>query len=132
LDVQTVLGLAAGIPASFLSVGSDNDSVRALIDTTTFLTTMVDPPSVVTTSYGGDETNFSPQDLQYALSFGVPVQLLMPHRRKMCSGYMVAGARGISMIFSSGDNGVHETDDASSCSNNTFVVQFPGTCPYGQ
>jgi tripeptidyl-peptidase-1 len=36
------------------------------------------------------------------------------------------------MIFSSGDNGVHETDDASSCSNNTFVVQFPGTCPYGQ
>jgi hypothetical protein len=65
-----VLGLAAGISASFLSVGSDDDSVRALLDTTTFLTTMADPPSVVTTSYGGDETAFSPQDLQYASSFG--------------------------------------------------------------
>jgi tripeptidyl-peptidase-1 len=53
------------------------------------------------------------------------------HYRKICNGYMAAGARGISVIFSSGDNGVHARDDPSSCSNNTFVVQFPASCPYG-
>jgi hypothetical protein len=71
LDVQTVLGLAAGIPTSFLSVGNvinnSADFSVALFDTTTFLSTTQSPPSVFTTSFGDDETQFSPQDLQYVV-----------------------------------------------------------------
>jgi tripeptidyl-peptidase-1 len=60
------MGIAAGIPASFLSVGGDTATAfsTALFDTTTFLTTTANPPTVVTTSYADDETNFSTQDMQ--------------------------------------------------------------------
>jgi hypothetical protein len=44
-----------------------SDFAGALFDTTTFLSTTPSPPSVVTTSYGLDEAQFSPQDLQYVL-----------------------------------------------------------------
>jgi tripeptidyl-peptidase-1 len=140
LDVQTVLGLATGVPTSFLSVGGIHQATEAadfavaLFDTTTFLSTTKSPPSVVTTSYGNDEAMFSPQDLQYVAD----VQDILfypshvPHCRKICNGYMAAGARGISVIFSSGDNGVHARGDPTSCSNNTFVVEFPASCPYGE
>jgi hypothetical protein len=71
LDVQTVIGLAAGIPTSFLSVGNiinvASDLSGAFFDTTTFLSTTQNPPSVFTTSFGFDEAQFSPQDLQYAV-----------------------------------------------------------------
>jgi hypothetical protein len=56
---------------SFLSVGNNiteiSDFAGALFDTTTFLSTTPSPPSVVTTSYGFDEAQFSPQDLQYVV-----------------------------------------------------------------
>jgi hypothetical protein len=70
LDVQTVLGLAAGIPTSFLSVGGvieDADFPAGLLATTDFLSTTESPPSVFTTSASNDEAQFSPQDLQYVL-----------------------------------------------------------------
>jgi tripeptidyl-peptidase-1 len=127
---------------SFLSVGNNiteiSDFAGALFDTTTFLSTTPSPPSVVTTSYGFDEAQFSPQDLQYVVVLfcaHVSGGFFFPHtrpRRKICNGYMAAGARGISVIFASGDNGVHTRGDLTSCSNNTFVVEFPASCPYGQ
>jgi tripeptidyl-peptidase-1 len=144
LDVQTVIGLAAGIPTSFLSVGNilnvatvATDISGAFFDTTTFLSTTQNPPSVFTTSFGFDEAQFSPQDLQYvAVTFralGFPFFFTHPRlRRKICNGYMAAGARGISVIFASGDNGVHARADPTGCSNNTFVVEFPASCPYGR
>ena len=54
------VGIATGVPVTFLSVGGEKDFDDALLDTTTFLHQMADPPSVMTTSYGGDESAFDP------------------------------------------------------------------------
>ncbi|KAF8188567.1 peptidase S8/S53 domain-containing protein [Mycena galopus ATCC 62051] len=47
---------------------------------------------------------------------------------------MALGARGISVLFSSGDGGVRGGHDNSSipgvCESNTFIPGFPPACPY--
>jgi hypothetical protein len=58
------VGLATGVPVEFLTVGND-DFVQALLDTTTYLASTPSPPSVITTSYGEDEDNFSLSDAQF-------------------------------------------------------------------
>ncbi|KAF7346621.1 Family S53 protease-like protein [Mycena sanguinolenta] len=123
LDVEyTSIGLATGVPVDFLSVGGPPDSdfsdlATAFLDTNTFLAGLDSPPSVVTTSY-------SPMENQFEGSVA----------RKLCDGYMALGARGISVLFSSGDGGVRGSHDNSSipgdCEGNTFIPLFPPSCPY--
>ncbi|KAF7364430.1 Family S53 protease-like protein [Mycena sanguinolenta] len=113
LDIQYTAGIATNVPLEFLSVGGF-DFPTALFDTTTFLDGVPNPPSVMTTSYGDTESNF-----------GASVAT------KICNGYMALGARGISVMFSSGDGGVrgnHDTLDV--CTNNTFMPVFPAACPF--
>ncbi|KAF7364427.1 Family S53 protease-like protein [Mycena sanguinolenta] len=113
LDIQYTAGIATSVPLEFLSVGGC-DFPTALFDTTTFLDGVPNPPSVMTTSYGDTESNF-----------GASVAT------KICNGYMALGARGISVIFASGDGGVrggHDTLDV--CTNNTFMPVFPAACPF--
>jgi tripeptidyl-peptidase-1 len=87
-----------------------------VLDATTYLAGLASPPSVMTTSYGGNEDSFSRSDAQ-----------------KICAGYMALGARGISVLYSSGDGGVRGgKDEASQCTNNTFIPVFPASCPYGE
>jgi hypothetical protein len=75
-DVQYAMGVAGGIPTSFLTVGglttqdetglaSDQQFATGLFDTTTYLTTTANPPTVVTTSYGFQEEHLSPQVVQW-------------------------------------------------------------------
>lgn len=52
-----IIGIATGVPVTFLSVGGASFST-ALLDTTTFLDGVANPPSVMTTSYGDSESNF--------------------------------------------------------------------------
>jgi hypothetical protein len=54
---MTNSGLASGVPTQFLSVGGF-DFPTALIDTTTFLDGIANPPAVMTTSYGNTESCF--------------------------------------------------------------------------
>ncbi|KAJ6467885.1 family S53 protease-like protein [Mycena sanguinolenta] len=113
LDTQYAAGIATSVPLQFLSVGGF-DFPAALFDTTTFLDGVPHPPSVMTTSYGDTESNF-----------GASVAT------KICNGYMGLGARGISVIFASGDGGVrgnHDSEDV--CKNNTFMPVFPAACPF--
>ncbi|KAJ7234946.1 Pro-kumamolisin, activation domain-containing protein [Mycena rebaudengoi] len=56
-----------------------------LLETTTFLDGVDNPPTVITTSYGGNEDQF-----------GVSL-----------ATYMALGARGISIVFASGDANIH-------------------------
>jgi tripeptidyl-peptidase-1 len=101
------------VNATFLSVGGG--FTQAVIDTTTYLASVPNPPSVITTSYGGNEASFAYADA-----------------KKICDGYMALGARGISVIYASGDGGVRGGHDvASQCTNNTFIPVFPASCPYG-
>ncbi|KAJ7435976.1 family S53 protease-like protein [Mycena galericulata] len=117
LDIQYAAGIATGVPLQFLSVGnsfSNGDFMTGLIDTTTFLQGVSKPPSVMTTSYGLNEH-------LYGSSMAT----------KICNGYMALGARGISVVFSSGDGGVRGLHDSPSlCQNNTFIPTFPASCPF--
>ncbi|KAF7368588.1 Family S53 protease-like protein [Mycena venus] len=117
LDIQYTVGLATGVPVTFLSVG-DDDTEEAfftqLLDTTTSLAGAANPPTTITTSYGSNEVDFGSS-----------------LATKICNGYMALGARGISVLFASGDGGVRGGhDDESQCNNNTFIPVFPSTCPF--
>ncbi|KAJ6447828.1 subtilisin-like protein [Mycena sanguinolenta] len=115
LDIQYTAGIATSVPLEFLSVGSFLTVFStALLDTTTFLDGIPNPPSVMTTSYGDTEADF-----------GASLAI------KICNGYMALSARGISVIGSSGDGGVRGNHDSQDvCANNTFMPVFPSGCPY--
>ncbi|KAJ7176048.1 family S53 protease-like protein [Mycena crocata] len=113
LDIEYTTGIATEVPVQFLSVG-ENNFATALLDTTTFLAGVDNPPSVMTTSYGSTES-----------SFGSSLAI------RICNGYMALGSRGISVIFASGDGGVRGNHDSTTvCKNNTFMPVFPAACPF--
>ncbi|KAJ7162433.1 family S53 protease-like protein [Mycena filopes] len=117
LDIQFSMGIATGVATEFLSVGGGGtiaEFAQSLLDTTTFLDGLDNPGTVLTTSYGTTES-----------SFGASMAV------KICNGYMALGARGISVIYASGDGGVRGNhDSASVCNINTFMPVFPAACPY--
>ncbi|KAJ6600476.1 family S53 protease-like protein [Mycena vulgaris] len=117
IDIQYTVGLATGVPVTFLSVGDDETEeafFSQLLDTTTYLAGVTNPPNTMTTSYGGNEVDFGSS-----------------LATKICNGYMALGARGISVLFASGDGGVRGGhDDETQCTNNTFIPVFPASCPY--
>lgn len=73
-------------------------------------------PQVISTSYGDDE-----QTVPYS------------YAKKACDGFKQLGARGISVLFSSGDAGVGGN---GTCFSNTdptkamFIPNFPASCPF--
>jgi tripeptidyl-peptidase-1 len=110
---QYTVGIATGVPVNFLSVkdsmlGSD---LTGLLDTVNFLSSASeeDLPTVMTTSYGYDEATLSPA--------------LMT---KLCNAIGCLGARGVSVLFASGDGGVAGAH-ADECTQ--FVPEFPASCP---
>ncbi|KAF7288435.1 Family S53 protease-like protein [Mycena chlorophos] len=112
LDVEYAAGLATNVPIQFLTVGGD-DYVADGADTITYLTSDPKPPTVVTTSYGVDESD-------------VPSSIAT----KLCDGYGAVTARGISVLFASGDGGAGSDNwnDTGSC--DVFTPNFPPSCPY--
>ncbi|KAF9034002.1 family S53 protease [Hymenopellis radicata] len=111
LDIQYTVGVATGVPVVFISVGDDNtDGVSGFIDVFDYLTAEDEPPAVISTSYGFNEPELSSSLLT-----------------RMCNGYMALGARGVSILFASGDGGVSGVQ-SQSCT--TFVAEFPSGCPY--
>ncbi|KAF7307418.1 Family S53 protease-like protein [Mycena indigotica] len=111
LDIEYVAGIATGVPLQFLTVGGD-DFLISLLHTAEFLASTPFPPTVMTTSYGREEP-----------SFGNSLA------NKICDGYAAASARGVSLLFSSGDGGVNGNhDDPWDCE--LFVSVFPASCPY--
>ncbi|KAJ7473645.1 subtilisin-like protein [Mycena galericulata] len=113
LDVEYTIG------TFFLSVGgsSVSDLVTPILDTNTFLDEVDNPPSVMTTSYSIMESQFE-----------------STVAKKICDSYMALSARGISVLFASGDGGVRSTQDNSglpgACESNVFIPEFPASCPY--
>ncbi|KAJ7620173.1 subtilisin-like protein [Roridomyces roridus] len=117
IDVQYTVGVATGVPVDFLSVGGDeslSSLATAILDQISFVAGMDNPPSTMTSSFGVAET-----DVGVALATSV------------CNGLASLSARGISVLFSSGDGGVHGSDDdLSLCNTTTFVPAFPASCPW--
>ncbi|GJJ09773.1 hypothetical protein Clacol_003997 [Clathrus columnatus] len=111
LDTQYTIGVAGGIPVTFISVGENNkDDLDGFLDIINFLIAETSPPQVLSTSYGFDEP-----DLTTALA------------NSLCNAHMQLGARGTSILFSSGDGGVSGSQ-SQSCT--TFIPTFPSGCPF--
>lgn len=73
-------------------------------------------PQVISTSYGDDE-----QTVPYS------------YAKRVCDGFQQLGARGISVIFSSGDSGVGSDGACFSNSNTSqaaLLPEFPTSCPW--
>jgi len=78
-------------------------------------------PQVISTSYGDDEQTVP---LDYA--------------KRVCNGFAQLGARGISILFASGDGGAGDIagNNATACVSNDgkntfkFLASFPPSCPY--
>ncbi|KAM0805168.1 peptidase S8/S53 domain-containing protein [Usnea florida] len=83
------------------------------------------PASVISTSYGSNEADLS-----------------AAYEKRQCNEYMKLGMAGVTILYSSGDNGV-AGNGAQCCTkakcaggtynsggSGTFNPSFPGTCPY--
>ncbi|KIJ30856.1 hypothetical protein M422DRAFT_267567 [Sphaerobolus stellatus SS14] len=79
-----------------------------------FVLNQTTPPQVFTTSYADTE-------------LAVPVD----YAKRTCNAFAQSGARGISVIFGSGDSGVDKDVDCSAVTDTTpFRPSFPGGCPF--
>ncbi|KAJ7684326.1 subtilisin-like protein [Mycena polygramma] len=112
LDIQYTVGLATGVPVTFVSVGDNtkDGADEGFLDIITAMIAESAPPQVLTTSYG----------------FNTEGDLSEPLTVAMCNSYMQLTARGVSILFASGDGGVAATP-GETCT--TFLPTFP-TCPF--
>ncbi|PSR75361.1 hypothetical protein PHLCEN_2v9170 [Hermanssonia centrifuga] len=112
LDTQYTVGLASGVPTTFISVGENTQDgdLGGFLDIINFLLGESAPPQVLTTSYGENENEIS-----------------RSLANNLCNAYAQLGARGTSILFASGDGGVSGSQSGS-CSK--FVATFPSGCPF--
>lgn len=127
LDIQVVVGAGFPTPVTAYNVGGgkppfQSDSSTRTNDNEPFMDWLhyvlgqEDLPPVITTSYADDEQT-------------VPEA----YARRVCNEFAQLGARGVSVIFASGDHGVGR---AGHCKSNDgsekpqFIPSFPASCPY--
>ncbi|KAF7365470.1 Tripeptidyl-peptidase sed3 [Mycena venus] len=112
LDIQYTVGVASGVPVTFVSGGEtfSDGALEGFLDIINNLSGLATVPQVLTTSYGEDEPD------QTAANFN-----------KLCNAYAAYGTRGGSILFASGDGGV-AGGQSQSCTN--FIAAFPSGCPF--
>ncbi|KAF5363393.1 hypothetical protein D9756_000248 [Leucocoprinus leucothites] len=132
LDVQFAFGVSHPVPATFYStagrppfkpdVNTPTDTNEPYQDWLDFVFSHPNPPLAISTSYGDDEQT-------------VPES----YAKRACNGFAQLGARGVSLMFSSGDGGVGDNDpnpETQQCFTNDgknttrFIPGFPATCPF--
>jgi tripeptidyl-peptidase I len=99
LDAETILGIAWPTPLTAFTTGGElpfivdlntpTDTNEPYLTWQQYVLAQSDLPQVISTSYDGDEQTVP---LSYATS--------------VCNGFAQLGARGISVLFASGDGGV--------------------------
>ncbi|KUJ14643.1 subtilisin-like protein [Mollisia scopiformis] len=127
LDAQTLLGMIYPIPLTSFSTGGSppyipdintpTDTNEPYLTWVNYVTGQKDLPQVISSSYGDDEQT-------------VPKS----YAERVCKSFAQLGARGITLLVSSGDAGLGgeaSTDCISSATNTTaFLPAFPAGCPY--
>ena len=129
LDVQYMLGIGYPTPLTTYSTGGRNPTFMPDALTTTnsdepylvfanYITGQPKSaiPQVISTSYGDDEQTVSKS-----------------YAEAVCNQFAQLGAKGVSIMFASGDNGVGPTGLCVSNADNTtrkFLPSFPNDCPY--
>ena len=130
LDVQYVVGLTypsktifystAGSPPFIPDSITPTNTNEPYLDWLIYMSGLSDDeiPSVVTTSYGDNEQT-------------VPIT----YATRVCNEFAKLGARGVSILFSSGDGGVAGSQVGDCRSNDgkktiQFLPTFPASCPF--
>ncbi|EJD44918.1 hypothetical protein AURDEDRAFT_64960 [Auricularia subglabra TFB-10046 SS5] len=116
LDIQYTVGIATGVPVTFITVGSNyEDGFYGFLDIIKYLGSQVpNQPKVLSTSYSFDEASPSAAAME-----------------RLCNAYASLGAQGTSIIFSTGDHGVAGKNRRDcSDSDSPFLPTFPGGCPF--
>ncbi|KAJ7881181.1 peptidase S8/S53 domain-containing protein [Mycena leptocephala] len=125
LDIQYTEGISFPTPNIYYSTGGSppftkdtftpTNTNEPYLDWLNFILNQTTIPQTFTTSYGDDEQTV-PQD--YAIS--------------VCNLFAQLGARGSSIMFSSGDEGVGGGDCLTNDGTNRKIFQpaFPASCPF--
>ncbi|KAJ7866858.1 family S53 protease [Mycena olivaceomarginata] len=103
---QFPVGLATNIPVTFISVGTRRRMARMVV----FM-------DIIAALIAEDAPPQNETSLSQALTFA------------MCDSYMQLTARGVSILFASGDGGVDGAGGENCAVGAPFVPTFP-TCPY--
>lgn len=126
LDIETIAGLVwpinitsyatGGSPPFVPDVNTPTDTNEPYLVWLDYVLGKDDLPQTISTSYGDDEQT-------------VPAS----YAQSVCEGFAQLGLRGVSLLFSSGDNGVGANGTClSNDGKNTtmFLPAFPASCPY--
>ena len=116
LDSQQILSIAWPTPFEAINTGHFGPkNVEPYLTFLNYILARDNVPNVISTSYGEDE-----QD--------VPAS----YARRVCNGFAQLGARGVSVLFSSGDFGVGGGKCVSNDGTKTrrFLPHFPASCPW--
>ncbi|KAF8264835.1 subtilisin-like protein [Lactarius quietus] len=120
-NIQYAEAMAYPTPVTFYSVGggfvitpgtNEPGPGDAMLEWLLYVIDQPDVPKTISTSYGKYEKDLP---LEYATAF--------------CDLYAQLGARGVSILFPSGNDGVGDGD----CQTNggvQFIPEFPASCPY--
>ncbi|TEB29129.1 subtilisin-like protein [Coprinellus micaceus] len=125
LDIQYTIGMSYPTPNIYYSTGGSPPFIQDSTTTTntnepyldwvTYILNQTTIPQVITTSYGDDEQTVP---LEYAV--------------RVCNSFAQIGARGTTLLFSSGDFGVGGGDCKTNDGTNQVLFQpsFPASCPW--
>ncbi|GAB7354905.1 hypothetical protein MBLNU459_g5537t1 [Dothideomycetes sp. NU459] len=126
LDGEVVLGISwptkfmswvtGGSPPFIVDLNTPTDTNEPYLTWLEYVLAQETLPQVISSSYGDDE-----QTVPYS------------YAKRACDGFMQLGARGITVLFSSGDSGVGANGTCYSNTNTSkamFVPDFPASCPW--
>jgi len=111
LDIETITGVGGNIESEFWGYSGnspDNPENEPFMKWLSAVSATADEqvPKLFSTSYGEDEASWS-----------------LPAATRLNAEFMKAGARGISLLYASGDEGAN-------CKSGKFVPEGPGSSPY--
>ncbi|KAI0648149.1 family S53 protease [Trametes meyenii] len=112
IDIQYTVGIAAGVPTTFFSIGTNStDGVGGFMDLALSMLSQDTLPVVVTSSsFGFNENELTPNVVA-----------------NLCNMYAHLGVLGLTFVFNSGDGGVAGCV-SEECT--AFVPTFPSSCPF--
>ncbi|KAF8267952.1 subtilisin-like protein [Lactarius quietus] len=114
LDTQYAAAMAAPTPIIFYSTGRGQSGTDDwYISWLRYILRQSNIPQTISTSYSIDENTCSKE---YVVA--------------VCRLFAQLGARGVSILFSTGDHGVGEGNCVTSDGSVQFSPAFPATCPY--
>ena len=133
-DIEYTRGVATNVPVTYVSMGGGS-SLADNLAMINFLIQRDPAPLVLTTSYAFQETfTGSNQDLAMLVNLilmraRVTLAHILPSQ--LCNAYAQLGARGTSVLFSSGDSGVagNAFRNPQCLPGNVFLPSYPASCP---